>query len=324
MKLAISGCGGHGANHAMLAQELGWQITALFDPAAAQPLARQLGSRPTICDSYPELLQSGAEAVLIASPDGDHATQLLLAVEAGLPVLVEKPLGCSPADLGAVRLALDLATRKGLIVTTCFIRRFDPPYVSVAKHLEDWIRELGELAFITLDFSYPAPRRAWKQEGRSLMMDHFPHEFDVVRFWLGRRGFQLQRVFDGPDAYYVSGDIENRIGIAFRGQRRLRPGVMPEKFYPETVELRFERGTVRVNTQTGRIYFQNDETQREEYHQDPASYKTDYDLRLRGVMQNFGDAIVGAALPYLTPDDLLTNTQTTVRLDTTGLDRYVA
>jgi predicted dehydrogenase len=70
----------------------------------AEAVARELGI-PVACGSIDELLELGLDAVTIAVPPERQAAAAAAALEAGLPVLAEKPLAVSVAE------AEDLAAR---------------------------------------------------------------------------------------------------------------------------------------------------------------------------------------------------------------------
>lgn len=81
-------------------------VAAIHDPDAGMRAAAQaLAPDARVCGSVPELLDQPLDAVLIASPNDLHLTQIEAVAASGrvLPLMVEKPVFTHPGD--AARLA---------------------------------------------------------------------------------------------------------------------------------------------------------------------------------------------------------------------------
>ena len=81
-----------------------------------------------------DMLESEREqidGVIITSPDALHADHAIACIEAGLPVLVEKPIARSLADVARMCRAAD---ERGILLMMVANKRFSPPYQR-AKHL---------------------------------------------------------------------------------------------------------------------------------------------------------------------------------------------
>ena len=72
-----------------------------------------------------DLVASGVDALVIATPTPTHAPMLQLAARAGLPAFCEKPVAL---DLAALDAAIDEVERAGILVQVGFQRRFDAGY----------------------------------------------------------------------------------------------------------------------------------------------------------------------------------------------------
>lgn len=321
IRYGVFGCGGHVIDsHIKPALDTDFILSAVYDPKPANAKrAMQAAGRAAATFTSPEkLLKYGdVEVVLIGSPDKAHANQLLLAVEAGKHVLVDKPLAINEAGVATVRkaLALALAHRKELIVTSCHPRRFDPPYQWLMTNLRKLITQYGEVMNIALDFSYPPTSSPWKQ-ARSLLLDHFSHEIDYIRALLGDMSFVVNKVHDSPHAYRVAGILENNITFVFSGTRRLT-----KRVYPETIHVRLERGECTINTKTEVAFIYDHETF--EHRMVPVT-PTDYDLRFALLMKNFAHAVKGEIPNYLSPADLLVNTESAIALLVDGTYTYIS
>ena len=76
------------------------EVTAVWDPSrrGRSDARRVLGDRIRLTDSLAELIGSGAEAIMVLSPDHTHHDVAVAALRAGIPVFCEKPLATSIAD----------------------------------------------------------------------------------------------------------------------------------------------------------------------------------------------------------------------------------
>ncbi len=140
LRVGVIGTGAMGTSHVgMLAA---WvpaaRVSAVHDADAgrAEQVAEAVGA--VAVGSADELIGSAdVDAVVIASPDPMHAEQVLACLQAGKPVLCEKPLA---ADLAGSRQVLEgeaaAADRIGRpLVQVGFMRRYDPAYVALKAHV---------------------------------------------------------------------------------------------------------------------------------------------------------------------------------------------
>jgi predicted dehydrogenase len=112
-------------------------VHALAEPSprVRAALARRYGIDAP-CRDHVELLgRDGLDAVLVCSPNGTHARVVMDSLDAGLHVLVEKPLCLSPAAADEIVARARQAER---VVQVGYMKRFDPAY-------ERLLRLLGEL-----------------------------------------------------------------------------------------------------------------------------------------------------------------------------------
>jgi predicted dehydrogenase len=78
------------------------EIAAVADPVAANASAAQDLSPCTAVDSLDELLEEDLDGVVIATPSALHATQAAAALERGVAVFCQKPLGRTAAETARV------------------------------------------------------------------------------------------------------------------------------------------------------------------------------------------------------------------------------
>lgn len=145
IRIGLIGCGGRGVGAHMKAahehaQAANLEIAAVTDPwrVAAQEAAAQakewFGREPRICRSYRDMLaMPDIDAVMIASPDHAHATQLEAAAKAGKHAYVEKPLANRMDEL---LRAVDAVRAAGIIVQCGTQLRSQPGAVGARRLFE--------------------------------------------------------------------------------------------------------------------------------------------------------------------------------------------
>ena len=134
LRVGVIGTGGMGGRHARnLAHRVsGAELVAVMDldGARATALAEECGGA-AVYGSGPELIgDPRVEAVLIASPDPTHADLAVACIEAGKPVLCEKPLGVDIEDAKRVLDAEVAGGRK--LVQVGLMRTFDPQHTALS------------------------------------------------------------------------------------------------------------------------------------------------------------------------------------------------
>src|SRR5688572_24423261 len=104
IRTALIGCGKVGGLHAAALTTLPEsELVAVCDAtlARAEQFAANYGGKPHR-DIPTMLRESGAEAVFICTPHPLHAEPAVLAAEAGVHVMVEKPMAATLSDCDAM------------------------------------------------------------------------------------------------------------------------------------------------------------------------------------------------------------------------------
>ncbi|MEQ3552738.1 Gfo/Idh/MocA family oxidoreductase [Pseudonocardia nematodicida] len=179
--VGVLGLGRIGGAHAhrLATQVPGARLSAVCDPdrGATAPFE---GTGTTAFDD-PVALVTAAEvdAVVIASPGFLHVEQLLACIEAGKPVLCEKPLAADPEDGLTVVEAEVAAGRRW--VQLGFMRRFDPAFRDLVAAVD--AGEVGTPLMLHCVHRNPSVRPSYVSE--NALDDSLSHEIDVVRWMLG-------------------------------------------------------------------------------------------------------------------------------------------
>lgn len=141
--------------------------------------------------SAKDMFRSGAvDAVLIATPHYDHTTLGIAALEAGLHVLVEKPISVHKAD--AERL-IRAHRNKKQVFAAMFNQRTDPSYIKLRQLIQSG--ELGQVRrinwiitnwFRTQSYYDSGGWRAtWAGEGGGVLLNQCPHQLDLWQWLFG-------------------------------------------------------------------------------------------------------------------------------------------
>ena len=182
-RIAVLGCGRIGVMHAAnIASHPRAGLAGVYDiaAAAAEELGHTLGAR--IFGSPEEVFASpDVDAVLVASATATHCDYIEAAVEAGKPVLCEKPLDLS---LERIELCRQRIGNTGVAIMLGFVRRFDPGHRAARQACLDG--EIGDLHQVVVTSRDPAMSPdAYIEVSGGIFRDMTIHDFDLARFMLG-------------------------------------------------------------------------------------------------------------------------------------------
>ncbi len=210
VRFAVVGLGYWGPNLVRNLHEIeGAELVLACDPRVErrEAIARRYPAVET-CASFEEVLASGVDAVAIATPITTHFELASEALSAGLHVLVEKPLASSTDEvLELIRLAR--AHERVLMPGHTFL--YSPPVVAIRELMASG--SLGEPYFI----STSRVNLGLHQPDASVIWDLAPHDFSILRYWLGEtprrigatgRGFVLPNI---PDVAFINLEYESGI-----------------------------------------------------------------------------------------------------------------
>ena len=191
LRLALVGLGGHGRTIQGAAEEaVGVEVVAVYDPAEAEAVAAANRFRCDGSPSYEALLgRDDLDAISICSPNHFHRTQVEVALETGLDVLVEKPIANTVADgLSMVRKA----EAAGRVLMVGHNMR----YGEAARRAQVLLKEdiIGEVVSVEVHFSSDTALRldpaSWRLRSDRCpllpMMQLGIHGIDLVHKLAGR------------------------------------------------------------------------------------------------------------------------------------------
>jgi myo-inositol 2-dehydrogenase / D-chiro-inositol 1-dehydrogenase len=138
------GVGGYGEHRRMLMRKTGlFRIVAAYD-ISQEALKRAVQQEGCVAaTSYEAMLDApGLEGVFISTGAKFHASQVLAALERGLPVFVEKPLCCTEEETFELHAAV--ARTRGIVVVGHNTHAFDPSSATIKTLIEEG--RLGNIA----------------------------------------------------------------------------------------------------------------------------------------------------------------------------------
>jgi predicted dehydrogenase len=146
-----------------------------------------------------ELIASDlVDAVIISTPHYQHVDLGIAALEAGLHVLVEKPIAAHKAD--AERLIAAAARHPKQVFAAMFQMRVEPRYLATQKLIREELGAIVRVTWLLTDWfrteSYYASggwRATWQGEGGGVLLNQCLHQLDMLQWLIGMpsrvRGF---------------------------------------------------------------------------------------------------------------------------------------
>lgn len=178
IKVALIGAGGWGRQHArVFAERRDVDFCAIVGRTAEKTQARaaEFGVR-TYTDIAEMLDQEQPDFVSLSLPNQGHFDATLQVIQAGIPLLAEKPL---VFDLAEADTLLEEAAKRGLFFAINFNHRYAKP-VQMAKAAIDAGR-LGEIVFAAWRFG----GGGWSDHPHANLIETQCHGFDMLEYLCG-------------------------------------------------------------------------------------------------------------------------------------------
>jgi len=195
MNYALIGCGRIATNHIKAAVNNQLNICAVCDvkPEAMEALLAKHGlEHDTSIKRYTDyqrmLVENDFQLIAIATESGLHAQIALDCIEAGVNVIIEKPMAMSMADAEEI---IRRSEERNVKVCACHQNRFNTAVQETRKALEQG--RFGKLSHGSIhvcwnrnrDYYTQAPwRGTWAQDGGCLM-NQCIHGIDLLRWMMG-------------------------------------------------------------------------------------------------------------------------------------------
>jgi predicted dehydrogenase len=169
-----------------------YELAAICDISPG--LLKRLGERYRVerryTDAHELIAAGGLDCVFVLNSDEYHAECTVAALDAGIHVLVEKPMCLSPREAEEIIAARD---RSGKTVMVAYMRRFAPAFNQAVERLP----ELGELRYVRVHDVIGENRLIVDQTSYVDRPDDIPQEA-VDAKWARRSGLVREALGDVP------------------------------------------------------------------------------------------------------------------------------
>ncbi len=191
VRMGVVGIGAMGSHHAAYLRDGAIPratLSAVCDIDAAQMAG--LPDTPQFQDAQ-EMIASGlVDAVLVATPHYAHTTIGMAVLQAGLHLLVEKPISVHKADCERL---IGAWKGQGQVFAAMFNQRTTPAFKRLKKLIErgefgrihrvewvctDWFRTNGY-------YAQGSWRATWDGEGGGVLLNQAPHQLDMFTWLFG-------------------------------------------------------------------------------------------------------------------------------------------
>ncbi len=257
IKFAVVGCGHIGKRHAeMIKRNSEAELVALIDVKNKDELNIKDLDAPFF-NSLQDFFDSGiqAEVINIATPNGYHAEQAITCLNAGLHVVIEKPIALRKMDAEHIIHTALLRNRQVFAVMQ---NRYSPPTIWLKELIQSKI--IGKIFIVQLNCFWNRDHRyytsgSWHGNASldgGTLFTQFSHFIDILYFLFGDIKNIVSRVYDFnhnditdfEDSGFVSFDfVKEGAGII-----NFSTSVWNENF-ESTMTIIGEYGTVKIGGQ---------------------------------------------------------------------------
>jgi len=195
IRIGVIGVGHLGFHHARVYSTLeGVELAGVVDsnPDRAMKVSLEFGA--PMFTAVEELLANGVDAVSIVVPTSAHRAVALQCIDAGLDVLVEKPIAATIEEAEAI---VEAALRRDRIVQVGHIERFNGAVVALMEAVKD-------PRFIECHRLSPYPNRG---DDVSVVLDLMIHDLEILLALVGKEVAQVDAI--GVPVFSKFEDIAN-------------------------------------------------------------------------------------------------------------------
>ena len=207
MRVGIAGYGLAGRYfHAPLLKGCGYEVVAI-QTSNADRAGHALEDFPNVkvVATIEELVAHKLDLVVVASANLAHAEHAFAAINAGIPVVIDKPMGRTFAETAEI---ISAGERAGVPVSTFFNRRWDSDALTIKKVLASGV--LGTIHRLESRFERFRPelnKASWREnmsaaDGGGQLLDLQPHLISTAIDWFGKAELvtsTVRRIRGGAD-----------------------------------------------------------------------------------------------------------------------------
>ena len=191
LRVGIAGYGLAGRYfHAPLLKGCGFEVAAILTTNPVR-IGHALQDFPatTVVETMEELVGHNLDLVVVASANLAHAEQAAAALKAGIPVVVDKPMGRNYEE---TKVIVELSKNLGVPVSTFFNRRWDSDALTIKQVIASGV--LGDIHRMDSRFERFRPevnQDSWREnmsaeDGGGQLLDLQPHLISTAIDWFGK------------------------------------------------------------------------------------------------------------------------------------------
>ncbi|WP_372707621.1 Gfo/Idh/MocA family protein [Brevundimonas sp.] len=201
LKVGVAGVGVMGRNHARVLSGIrDFDLIAVFDPdtATAEGVAGLYDA--TAFTTAEDFIAAGLDAAVVSTPNRHHAELGVALLEAGVHVLVEKPIAATIADAQAL---IDAAKSNDRVLMVGQVERFNPAVEAVKRAIDG-----DDIISIQITRVGPFPPRMGEV---GVVIDLAVHDIDIIRHLTDSEVVEVQ-----PQLARTKADREDTALLQFR------------------------------------------------------------------------------------------------------------
>ncbi len=185
------------------------------------------------------------DAVIVATPTGEHFGQIMAGLKAGKAVFTEKPLGNGLDEIDA---CFELAAEKGLPLFVGFNRRFDPSHSQLAERVRSGAIGSPQLLRLTSRDS-PLPSMDYIRTSHGIFHDCIVHDLDMIRFIVGEDPVEVYSVGSNFNADIAALNDWDNVVVTLRFASGLLASIDVNRFaaygYDQRIEAFGDQGMIQ-------------------------------------------------------------------------------
>lgn len=227
------------------------EIVALADvvpgKAAQKAQAFALHRAEPFDDPLEMIARAGLDVVSVATPPSTHAALAIAALDAGVHVLVEKPMAPSLEECDAMLAAQE---RSGKLLSVVAQNRFRDDLMTLKEVVDSGL--LGSISHVRVDSAWwrGLPyydlwwRGTWEKEGGGCTLNHAIHHIDLL-LWLLGRPTEVTAML--ANAQHDNAEVEDLSVAIFRYERGLAQLTSSVVHHGEEQEIVIQGANARVS-----------------------------------------------------------------------------
>ena len=304
LKFGLVGAGGIAQAYAQAFNESKCcELVAIADvrPEAAAALAEIVGGKAY--GDHKQLAELELDAVIVATPPATHPEIACFFMEAGKPVLCEKPLTTNVADAEKMIAA---AEKAGVLFTMASKFRYCDDVIKAKGILASGV--LGDVLQFENAFTAKVDMsKRWNSDesvsGGGVLIDNGTHSVDIIRYFMG--GIESVLVVDAGGTQGLAVDENVKMFAKTKGNVTasvdLTWGINKEM--PNFISIYGSNGTLHIGWRESKYKINSSP--------DWTVFGKGYDkvASFKGKIENFANALRGKEDLYIKPADALASVQ---------------